>query len=387
MSPVEIIFWLSVLLCLYPYAGYPLLLLGRAQFHPRPVTKADIAPTVSIIIAAHNEERQLAAKIENVIALDYPPGRREIIVASDGSTDSTPQIAASFEAEGVQLLQLPRCGKLNALNEAVAVASGEVLVFTDANAVFDPTALKKLVASFADPDVGGVCGNQKFDSHSPGGDSAGVGEDAYWTFDKALKQLESKTGSIVAADGSIYAVRNELYVQLKDGAQADDLAISARVVTCGGRRLVFEPDAVSYEAPPCDSGHEFRRKVRIANHGMRAIRNLEGGLNPFRTGFYAMRLWSHKVLRFTVPLFAAAALVACAALAPSSPFYSLLLAGQILFYALALAGWALRRSFGGRLKFLYLPFYFCLANAALLLGFIAMVRGNRIAIWEPQRDS
>jgi hypothetical protein len=189
----------------------------------------------------------------------------------------------------------------------------------------------------------------------------------------------------VAADGSVYALRRELYVAVEDGAQADDFAVSARVVT-GGRRLVYEPRAVSYEPPPAKSDLEFRRKVRVANHCMRAILNLPGGLNPLRTGLYAVEMWSHKVLRYAVPLLALAAFAANAALARTSRFYLLLFAGQASFYALALAGLALRRTRAGRWKPFYVPFYFCLANAAALLGLLSLLRGERITVWQPQRE-
>ncbi|HEX8685072.1 MAG TPA: hypothetical protein VF654_01185, partial [Pyrinomonadaceae bacterium] len=196
----------------------------------------------------------------------------------------------------------------------------------------------------------------------------------------------TRVGSTVAADGSIYALRRELYVPIEDGAQADDFAVSARVVTVGRRRLVYEPSAVSYEPPPAKSDMEFRRKVRVANHCMRAILNLEGGLNPLRTGLYAVEMWSHKVLRYGVPLFAALALAANAALAAGSRFYLALLAGQVLFYALALAGYVLRRTRWGRLKALYAPFFFCLANAAALVAMLSLLRGERITVWQPQRE-
>jgi len=385
MLLLEIIFWASVGLSVYVYAGYPVVLWAGAKLVRRAPRKAPVTPSLSVVIAAHNEERQIAAKLDNTLALDYPRELVEVLVASDGSTDATEEIVARYAARGVRLLPLARCGKMRALNQAVARAPGEVVVFTDANAMLEPRALRELVAPFADPAVGGVCGNQKY-GRGGAGDSAGAGENLYWTYDKYLKHLETQLGSTVAADGSIYALRRELYVQIEDGAQADDFAVSARVVTEGRRRLVYEPAAVSYEPPPAKSDLEFRRKVRVANHCMRAILNLEGALNPFRTGLYAFEMWSHKVLRYAVPLFALAALAANALLAGRSTLYLLLFAGQVLFYALALAGYALRRTRWGRSKPLYAPFYFCLANAAALVGVLSLLRGERITVWQPQRE-
>jgi cellulose synthase/poly-beta-1,6-N-acetylglucosamine synthase-like glycosyltransferase len=386
MFVLQIIFWASVALCAYVYAGYPVVLWALARVAGRPPRKGEVTPAVSVVIAAHNEERQIASKLENTLALDYPRERVEVVVASDGSTDATEEIVSRYAARGVRLLPLARCGKMRALNQGVALASGEVVVFTDANAELEPRALRELLAPFADASVGGVCGNQKYGRPSDSGDSAGAGENLYWTYDKYLKHLETQVGSTVAADGSLYALRRELYVQIEDGAQADDFAVSARVVTEGRRRLVYEPAAVSFEPPPAESDLEFRRKVRVANHCMRAIMNLRGGLNPFRTGLYAFEMWSHKVLRYAVPLFCVAALAAGAALAGLSLFYLALFAGQVLFYALALAGYALRRTRRGRLKVLYVPFYFCLANAAALVAVCSLLRGERITVWQPQRE-
>jgi cellulose synthase/poly-beta-1,6-N-acetylglucosamine synthase-like glycosyltransferase len=382
VTALEWLFWVSALLCVYPYLGYPLLLWIVATVWRRPILKADIAPTVSVIIAAYNEERQIAAKIENTLALDYPRDRLQIIVASDGSADATEAITARYSQRGVELVRLPRSGKLRTLNQAVARATGEILVLTDANAELQADALKRLVAPFADRDVGGVCGNQQYLANVAG-DSVGASEQAYWEYDKALKKLETAIGSTIAADGSLYALRRELYVMMDDGAQADDFAISARVVTVGRKRLVYEPDAVSFEPRPLASGLEFWRKVRIANHSLRSVFSLERGLNPFASGFYAVELWSHKVLRYAAPLFALAALGASAALARSAGFYALILAVQLSFYALAFAGLAWRRS---RPRVVALPFHFCLANAAVIVGMMSVLRGERIAAWQPQRD-
>jgi cellulose synthase/poly-beta-1,6-N-acetylglucosamine synthase-like glycosyltransferase len=383
---LQFLMWSAVAVGAYVYVGYPLLLWAVGKTVERPVHKAPITPSVTVIIAAHNEEQQLAAKIKNTLALDYPQDRIEIIIASDGSTDGTEDVAARFEREGVGLLRLPRCGKMQALNQAVARSASEILVFTDANAELERRALKELVAPFADIEIGGVCGNQKYGRAATAGDSAAAGEDLYWTFDKYLKELETRVGSTIAADGSLYAMRRELYVVVEDGAQADDFAVSARVVTSGGRRLVYEPEAVSFEPAPAASDQEFWRKVRVANHGIRAILALDGGLNPLRTGFYAIEMWSHKLLRYLLPLFAVGALAASAVLALHSVFYFALLVAQAAFYALAVAGCLLRRTPFGRLKPFYAPFYFCLANAAALLAILSLLKGERIAIWQPQRE-
>lgn len=380
---LELIFFSCLGLCVYVYVGYPLLLAVIAAVRQRDVRRDAITPPVSVIIAAHNEEKIIGEKLENTLSLDYPKDRLEIIVVSDGSTDQTERIVAQYGERGVRLISLARCGKMQALNRGVAAATGELLVFTDANAILHASALRQLAANFTDPDVGGVCGNQNY--RPPSGDCAGQGETLYWTYDTFIKRLESQVGSTIGADGSLYAIRRSLFVPIGDPAQADDLAISARVVT-QGYRLVFEPAAVSYEEPPTSSRREFWRKVRVTNHSLRSLWDLREALNPWRTGFYALELLSHKVLRYLVPFFLGLALLANAALALTSGFYRLLLLGQVLFYGSALMGYRLRHHSWGRLRVFYIPFYFCLANAAAFLGILSLLKGERITLWQPQRE-
>jgi len=271
-------------------------------------------------------------------------------------------------------------------DQAVKQARGEVLVFTDANAILEERALRELASNFYDPEVGGVCGNQKYRlEQNPNGDCASEGENLYWTYDKWIKQLESKLGSTIAADGSIYAIRKHLFVPISDPAQADDFAISARVVT-QGYRLVYEPEAVSYENPPISSDLEFWRKVRVANQSMNGILHLREALNPFKYGFYGIELLSHKVLRYLVPFFLLIAFVINILLSLDSDFYKIILLLQILFYVLAFIGYKARNLNLGRVKIFYGPFYFCLANIAVLLGAIYLISGKRITTWLPERE-
>lgn len=380
----ELLFFSSLAVCFYVYFGYPLLLAVMAAIHPREVRRRAITPSLSLIIAAHNEEEVIGEKLENTLSMDYPRDRLEIIVVSDGSTDRTEAITREYEKQGVRLLSLARCGKMRALNQGVAVATGEILVFTDANAILEASALRQLVANFADPEVGGVCGNQKY-WQTPTGDCAGQGENLYWTYDKFIKRLESRVGSIIGADGSLYAIRRNLFVPTEDPAQADDFAISVRVVT-QGYRLVFEPTAVSYEEAPTSSQREFWRKVRVTNHSLRSLLDMREALNPWRTGFYALELLSHKVLRYLVPLFLVLALLTNGVLAPDSPVLQLLFLGQVLFYGSALMGYGLRHQSWGRRKLFYIPFYFCLGNTAVFLGLLSLLKGDQITFWQPERS-
>ena len=381
----QIVFWGCVALLAYVYAGFPLLVALWARWRGRPVRQASITPAVSLVVAAYNEARGIAAKLDNALALDYPRDRLEIVVASDGSDDGTEQIVAGYADRGVQLLVLPRRGKLHALDAAVAGTHGEILVFSDANTHFDLQAVRMLARNFADPTVGGVCGNQRH-RRDTGRDSSGEGEKLYWSYDKALKALESRTGSIVSADGAIYAIRRSLYAKPASAAVTDDFAISTAVIEHGAR-LVYEPAAIAYEDTSGDARGEFERKVRIMTRGWQGVLLRRQLLDARRYGFYAVVLWSHKVLRRLAPLCLLALLAASLLAARSAPVLAAAAHAQAGFYALAFAGWLLKRSRAGRRGVLYAPFFFVLANAAALVALSRLVRGQRVERWQPQRPA
>ncbi len=383
MTMAEIILIGCLLIVGYVYAGYPMMLWVLAQVRERKTNASAITPSLSVIIAVHNEQPVISDKLNNTLALDYPPERLEILVASDGSTDGTNEIVMGMEPRGVRLLRLVRCGKMRALEEAVKRAGGEILVFTDANTMIEPQAVRAMAAQFSDPNVGGVCGRKRIGSGAAGRISVS-GEGFYWKYDQFVKELESRIGSTIAADGALYAIRRELFQTSNEVAQADDIAISTRIAM-QGRRLVFEAAAVVWEDPPSSLLHEFRRKRRIANHVLRALLDLRGALNPLRTGLLAVQLWTHKLLRYFVPFPLAAALIANSRLSMDSKFYFLLLAIQCLFYTLALAGWVLQNRMVGRIALLHAPFYFCMAHLAALLGALSAIRGERIVAWNHQR--
>jgi cellulose synthase/poly-beta-1,6-N-acetylglucosamine synthase-like glycosyltransferase len=377
---MEVVFVVSLATCLYVYFGYPALLFLLSRWRPRPVARAAIHPFVTLVVPAHNEEELIEAKIRNSLELRYPRERLEVLIVSDGSDDGTDAIAARHEGGPLRLVRRPREGKAAALNAAARLARGEVLVFSDANSSLDRDAIARLVEGFADPEVGGVCGNREL-RPSPGADATQGGEGLYWRYDKWQKRLESAIGSIFAADGTLYAVRREAYVPIDDRAQADDIAVSTRVVL-QGQRLLFEPAAVAWEEAPADGRAEFWRKVRVTNHSVRALLAL--GRRLWSSGFYSVELVSHKLLRHLVPFFLVALLASNAALAGDSALFRILLVGQLCFYAAALLGARLRRTRAGRSRILTVPYYFCLVNAAALLGVLSIARGERLAAWTPR---
>lgn len=376
-------FWISVAMIVYSYVGFILLTIVVARLRNRRVQQKPITPKVSLIIPVWNEERAIAERLDNALALDYPAEQLEIVVASDGSDDRTHAIVADYAKHGVRLLPFPRRGKIYAIKDAVNLVNGEILVFSDANSMYKSDALRMLVRNFADPQVGGVCGNQVY-LKAKKADATSEGEGMYWSFDKWLKTLESLTGSIVSAHGAIYAIRRSLYEPPASAAVTDDFAISTAVIA-QGQRLVFESEAIAYEEPTASAALEFGRKVRIMTRGLRGVLLRQRLLNPFRYGFYSVVLFSHKVLRRLVPVFLLILLGASWLLSRTHIFYLSAAVAQTLFYLLAGAGYWLRGHRLGRLKFLYIPFFYCLANAAALIAVTRILRGQRIEFWQPQR--
>lgn len=377
-----ILFWGALILILYGYVIFPLLVWLYGLFVHRPYKSAEITPRVSVIIAAHNEAGSIAARLDNLLALEYPHEQLEVLIASDGSTDGTDAIVSSYAGQGITLLALPRQGKIPALNTAAATATGEILVFSDANSIFAPDALRNLVMPFADPQIGGVAGNQKYLVKRGVGGTID-GERGYWNFDRILKRFQSRAGNVISATGSIYAVRRNLYHPIPSGV-TDDFVISTSVIA-QGYRLVFAPDALAYEPVAQSSGIEFGRKVRVTTQGLRAILVMSSLLNPFRYGFYAIQLFSHKVVRRLLVFPLLVLFFANFFLWNRGVFYQLSLLVQLGFYGCAVIGMLLRQYRIGRLKIFSIPFFFCMVYAASLLATVNILRGRRIELWEPQR--
>ena len=379
------IFWLSIAFLFYAYGGFALLvgLVGLVQ--RRGVRKLPITPSVSLIIAAYNEEKVIAERLDNALAMDYPRERLQILVASDGSSDRTEDIVASYASKGVLLLSLPRRGKIQTLNAAVARASGKILVFTDANIMCRADTLRELVANFADASVGGVAGHTAY-TLDPDSESSSYGERLYWRYDTWLKKLESQTGSIVSAHGGLYAIRRVLFRPIPDGAVTDDFAISTSVIA-HGYRLVFEPNALATEVAVPEAQREFRRRVRLMTRGLRGVFLRRRLLNPRKYGFYSVVLASHKLARRLVPASLAILGVASLAAWSQGALYQAAVLAQAFFYGMASVGYLLRRSRMGRLRLLYIPFYYCMANVACSVAWVHALRGRRIEVWQPQRQS
>jgi cellulose synthase/poly-beta-1,6-N-acetylglucosamine synthase-like glycosyltransferase len=379
MIAAAVVFWVCFAVVVYIYFGYPSLLWIISRFRTRPVREGDVTPKATFIIAAFNEQDVIGAKIENALSLDYPAEQVEVLVVSNGCTDRTNEIVREFSARDprVRLIALERPGKMEAVNEGARNASGEILVFSDADFFLDPHTLRLMAGKFADPEVGGVSGARK-----PGitrkGDATGDGEGLYVRWDKLQKILESRIGSVYAADGLLYAIRRELFVPLDDPSRGDDMTISTNI-PLQGYRLVFEPKATAWEDGTIHAKQEFRRKARIANRCTRAM--LGHGRRLFTSGFYSLELLSHKVVRHMIAFFLIPMFFASAVLATHSLFHRVLFLGQLAVYLLALGGAALREHKAGYWRVFSVPYYFCFVNAAAFVGLLQLMRGQGTRAW------
>jgi len=379
----EMVFWLSALALLYTYAGYPVLLALVSAVRPRKIRRGDCEPTVSVIITAYNEERDLTAKLENTLALDYPPELLEIIVASDCSTDRTDEIARAFAARGVRLVrQQQRLGKTAAQNMAVAEACGEIILFSDATSLYEPNVLRMMMPSFADSTVGCVAGRLIY--VDPMDSRVGRGARSYWSYETFLKKHESRIFSLIGASGCLYAVRRSAYVTLYPEA-CSDFIIATKMVE-QNLRAIYEPNAVCTEETNRQSDKELKMRVRVIAQTFSDLWRHREMMNPFRSGFYAVQLLSHKVMRYLVPFFLMGILGASAVLARHSFLYLIALGAQLLGYLSAISAWMFERA-GVRSRMLALPQYFVLANVASLMACYQFLRGERYAHWEPHRES
>jgi cellulose synthase/poly-beta-1,6-N-acetylglucosamine synthase-like glycosyltransferase len=369
-----------LVLLAYVYAGYPVLVRLLAGVLRRRVAAAPHTPSVTVLIAAYNEARHIVETVRNKLAQDYPPDRLEVIVISDGSTDGTDELVRGLADPRVQLIrQEPRAGKTAGLNLAAPRAGGEILAFADANSLWAPDALARLVEPFADADVGYVTGRMAY--RAPDGSLTGEGCSAYMRYENALRDWETACGSIVGVDGGIDAVRRELHVPMR-ADQLPDFVLPLTVRE-RGFRVVYEPRALLYEDALAAAGDEFRMRVRVSLRALHALRDKRTLLDPWRFGLFAWQLWSHKLLRYLAPLFQIGALVSNAVLAwgPWS-FWTGLFAAQLLFYVLAWAGH--RRRDGQSPRFVTLAYYLCLVNAAAGVALWRFLRGQRQVIWQPR---
>ena len=377
----QVIFWLSIALLSYVYVGYPLLVYVTSVLFPKQFKTADIEPSVTVLITAFNEEAAIREKLENTLAIDYPSSKLEILLASDGSTDGTEQIAREFTERGVVVFrQEGRVGKTMTQNKAVELAKGEIVLFSDATTLYSADVFKNILPPFADQSVGCVAGRLIYTDQESS--NVGKGARSYWSYETFIKAAESRACSLIGASGCLYAVRKTAYEPMYAEACSDFLICTD--IYRRGMRSVFAPEAVCYERTNRRASEELGMRIRVISQTFTDLWRNRDMLNPLKAGFFAIELISHKLLRYAVPLVLLILLVSSLSLSKGSVLYGALAALQILFYVLALAGWLLERA-NKRLSLLAMPLYFVLANLASAVGFYKFLRGETYARWEPIR--
>jgi cellulose synthase/poly-beta-1,6-N-acetylglucosamine synthase-like glycosyltransferase len=382
MALAEFWFWTCLGVGLYPYALYPLCVGLLRLLRPRPVRAAAITPRVTVVISAYNEAGHIEATVRNKLDQDYPPQLLDVMVASDGSTDETDAVLRALAHQDPRVSyfrQQPRNGKTAALNALVARAGGEIIVFADANSMFRPDTVRRLVAVFADPEVGYATGCMLY--VDPQGSLVGDGCTAYMRYENALRGLETVTGSIVGVDGGVDAVRRSLYQPMR-ADQLPDLVLPLSVVE-QGRRVVFVPDAVLEEETLTTQGAEYRMRVRVALRAFWALRDKRALLNPLRYPLFGWQLLSHKLLRYMSFLPLAVAAVLNWLLVGHGWVYDALAALQCCAAGLALlAACGPRRLRGiGLARYSY---YFLLLNWTSAVAFARFLRGEKQVLWQPR---
>ncbi len=372
MSLGELAFWSSTLLVIYAYFGYPLLLLIASRLFARETNESETLPEVSILIPVHNQADTIREKIENTIALNYPEGRKRIIVSSDGSDDGTDEVVRSFESEGVSLVSsAERGGKVAAQLRALPELRGEVAVFTDASILLEADSLLAIVRPFSDRSVGCVSS----EDHVPGG-----GEGLYVRYEMALRRLEGRLQTLIGVSGSFYAVRATL-VAPTDPRYTRDFLVPLTIIE-KGYRVLSAPGAQGHFLPAPSAKSEFHRKVRTVMRGMDVLFKMRHLMNPFRRPFVAWALFSHKVVRWLVPVGLGGAFIFNLFLL-GDPLYQVTALLQLLLY-----GFASGAVFSSKIRAL-LPakaaLFFLVTNAAVFLAWIRYIGGERAIVWEPTK--
>jgi len=388
MALAKAIFWGCLFLVVYTYFLYPMLLFlaysaaqarrdlrylfGRDN-RRRSLTAPDRLPGVTLLISAYNEEKHLPDKIANIRQLDYPADRLEVIFVSDGSTDRTDEILRSLLDANVQKIFLSdRKGKANALNHAVAAAQNEILIFSDAATLFAPDSLKAMIRHFSNPRVGAVCGALRFENTAESKQTEG----AYWRYEGMLRLMEARLGATLTASGAIYALRRQCFRPLPPGTVLEDFLIPMNARK-QGFRVLYDPEATATDFAAPNVAGEFARRVRLAVGSYKAIGELLATPLP---GFAMVAFVSHKLLRWIVGFLLVGLLVSNVFLV-GSPFYRVLLIGQLLFYAWAVFGYLFRQRMQHS-RFGLVGYFLVAMNLAFLVGFVRFLLGREEATWQ-----
>ncbi len=380
-----ILFWIALTLVIYTYIGYgiltSILVWIKKKIIPAPKLNAAFEPTVSLIIPCFNEGDFISTKIENTFELDYPSDKLQIIYISDGSDDHSLEILKFHQDKYLWMHSAERKGKASAMNRAVLEASGEIVVFCDANTLLNREAIRELVAPYADPFIGAVTGEKRIMVQNSGHVSS-AGEGLYWKYESWLKQLDSDLYSVVGAAGELMSYRKSLYEPLEPDTILDDFMQSMRV-TLKGYRVAYNPNAYAMETASADVSEEWKRKVRISAGGWQSMSRLKRVLIPWPSPLLTYSYISHRAFRWSAAPFSLLILILInPILVCYNPLlYGLILAGQVMFYGLALHGY-LKEQNGEKNKFSFVPYYFTMMNLAVFFGLARFLKGSQKATWE-----
>lgn len=357
-----------------------MLLLSKFKKN-MPVDKKEITPFISIVISAYNEEKNIGAKLNDIINLDYPQDKREVFVISDSSLDNTDNIVKQFLDKGVKLYRLnEHSGKIAAYRKIFPELKGEIVVFTDATSILGTNSIRNLINNFNDKSVG--CAGGLLVYVNPYRAIVGRGEKRYWTYEKKIRELESSLSSLPSVSGTFYAVRRNLYPQEMKDYLADDLITSFNVFK-KGYRTVFDEEAICKDFTTLSIKEEMAKRVRITIQNIRGLINQAEIMNPFKYGLFSILVISHKLFRLMVPIFLILLLISSSFLSLHSKMFFLIFISQILFYSGSIFGYFINK----KIKFGLgnALFYFCLSNLAILLGIINSLKGRKISTWETIR--
>jgi cellulose synthase/poly-beta-1,6-N-acetylglucosamine synthase-like glycosyltransferase len=373
---LELLFFTSVFIVFFAYFGYPLTMYGISLIKNNPVKKSPFSPSVTLIITAHNEEKRIREKLGNTLFIDYPRGKLQILVASDGSTDATNAIVAEYRDKGIELLDVKvRGGKENAQKEAVAVARGDILVFTDIATRLDPLGIAEIVSNFSDPSVGCVSSEDQMIS----ADGATSGEGVYVRYEMWMRRLETRVHTIVQLSGSFFAARKEVCGDFSTKMTSDFRTLLNSVRN--GMRGVIDPQAIGYYKDIQDKSREFSRKVRTIIRGLTVFFNNIEFLNFFKYGLFTYQYVCHKLLRWAVPFFLIFAFISNAVLILESPFFKCIFGIQMVFYALAAFGMLSPKS--DKFVFVKIPKFFVVVNTSIIVAWFKFLKGERLTMWNP----
>ena len=383
---LEWFFWLNVLIVVYTYLGYGLILLIlNLLFFRKNQTTTTEHPEVSILIAAYNEEDWIVEKINNTLSLDYPTELLKVIVITDGSVDGTFQKAKSCSIPAGLSLEVhhqpERKGKLAAIERIMPLVKTPITVFTDANTHLNRQAIQHLVRHYHNPNIGAVAGEKRISSANKD-EASSAGEGMYWKYESLLKRWDARLYSAVGAAGELFSIRTALYENIPADTLIEDFYLTMTVLR-KGYRIAYAADAYALEGASASVGEELKRKIRIAAGGLQASWRLRDLLNPFRYGMFSWQFFSHKVLRWTLaPLALPIVFVLNLLLAFSiGQVYLGLFILQILFYLLALMGWTFEKK-QLKIKAFFIPYYFCVMNYSVFLGFARLLKGQQTVLWE-----